>query len=143
MAGEVTLLDTSVLIARLHPARRGHEAARELLAAEGELLTTPQILRELVVAATRPVEVNGLGIDVSAAVRSVEALLERLTLTPEDARVSWRLRALLAEGRARGVKIHGANIVASALTHGADRIVSANVSDFERFADLIEIQPLT
>lgn len=142
MAGEVTLVDTSVLVARLHPARRGHGAARELLATDGTFLTTPQILRELMVASTRPMDVNGLGQDPPAAVRSVTALLERLTLVPEDARVAWRLRSLIGEGRAQGVTIHDANIVASALVHGANRIVTDNVRHFERFADLIEIEPL-
>ena len=142
MAGEVTLLDTNVLIARLHPLRRGHAEARALLAAEGVLVTTPQILRELMVVLTRPIDANGLGMDPASVVPSVDALLERLTLVPEDARVAWRLRALVSAGRAQGIPIHDANVVASALVHGARRIVTGNIRHFERFADLIEIVPL-
>lgn len=143
MAAEATLLDTNVLIARSHPKRRGHEAARGLLAAEGDLATTPQVIREFLVVATRPFEANGLGLTVDQAVHSAEAFLERLRLLPEDARVAWRLRQLVREGRCQGVTIHDANVVASALVHGVQRIVTDNARHFERFADLVEIVPLT
>jgi predicted nucleic acid-binding protein len=106
------------------------------------LATTPQIVREFLVVATRPPRANGLGLSVEVAVANVEIYLERLALLAEDARVVSRLRTLVAAGRAQGVPIHDANIVASALVHGARRIVTGNIRHFERFADLIPVEAL-
>jgi predicted nucleic acid-binding protein len=137
------ILDTNVLVAATAPVRPGHEAAWRLLDGSDRLAVTPQVVREFLVVATRPREVNGLGLPAEIAVANVETYLERLALPPEDARVVTRLRSLVVAGRARGVAIHEANIVASAMVHGATRIVTDNVRHFERFADLVTIEPLT
>jgi predicted nucleic acid-binding protein len=136
------ILDTNVLVAATAPDRPGHEAAWDLLDGAERLATTPQIVREFLVVATRPPRANGLGLSVEVAVANVEIYLERLALLAEDARVVSRLRTLVAAGRAQGVPIHDANIVASALVHGARRIVTGNIRHFERFADLIPVEAL-
>ncbi|BBH18072.1 hypothetical protein Back2_23590 [Nocardioides baekrokdamisoli] len=136
------ILDSNVILTLLD-GRAGAEAARSWLDGErGPLATTPQVLREVLAVSTRPRDRNGLGHSHERAVGNVGAVSRRLKLLPDTAAVASRLRALVAEGRAAGNQIHDANIVASALVHDAERIVTANVKHFARFADLIEIVPL-
>jgi len=65
VASTAVLLDTNVLLTATTPALALHEAALEILNAgsdRGALVTSGQVLREYLVVATRPVEVNGLGL---------------------------------------------------------------------------------
>lgn len=142
MAAELALVDTNVLIAAVHSPREHHDAALALLAGSRELAVSGQVIREFLVTATRPAEVNGLGLPSEAAANNANTFVERMTLLPEDARVTARLLQLIVGGFAAGVQIHDANLVATALTHGISRLITSNVRHFARFADLVEIVPL-
>ena len=59
-------LDTNILLAACDEGRRKSAACKELLesglSGEQSLFASGQVLREFLVVATRPVEVNGLGL---------------------------------------------------------------------------------
>jgi predicted nucleic acid-binding protein len=42
----------------------------------------------------------------------------------------------------KGKQVHDAHIVAAKLTHGITRIGTRNSTDFERYGDLIQIEPV-
>jgi len=57
-----------------------------------------------------------------------------------DSEPAWdRLRSLIETHGCLGKQIHDANVVATALTAGVRRLVTANVGDFTRFASEIEV----
>jgi hypothetical protein len=60
----------------------------------------------------------------------------RLTPSPLDCG-NWWSSSPAAAGR-----VHDANVVATALAHGVERILTANTDDFMRFSDFVEIVPL-
>lgn len=143
MDDRVVLLDTNVLLSATAPLRPLHRAALTVLndwPNQGFVLAvSSQILREYLVVATRPVEVNGLGLGVEDALVNVAAFRGRMRLL-EDGEPVWdRLRALVAAYGCRGKQIHDANVVACALTSGLTKLVTANVVDFNRFAKDIEL----
>ena len=146
MAGKTLLVDTNVLLEATAPARPLHGRARAVLddwPNEGiRLFASGQIYREYLVVATRPTEQNGLGLDPADAVANVVAMSGRLTPLDERRRVSERLRALVRESGCRGRSIHDANLVATALEHGVEGIVTANVTDFARFESHVELLDL-
>lgn len=142
MVGELTMLDTNVLLTATEPGRRGHAQALALLTADTRLGVSPQIMREYLSVATRPQSENGMGLRPEAAAANASSFLERCDLLAETVAVVQRLLALLPVGPTLGRQVHDANIVATALAHGVHRIVTDNVRHFARFADLIEIVPL-
>jgi len=140
------VLDTNVLLAATDQARREHEqavASINVWPASGLVLyTSGQILREYLAVATRPVEVNGLGMARSDAIANVRALRARLHLLAEDGKVGDRLLELLERVECTGKRVHDANVVATMLVHGIDTVVTMNVHDFTKFGDHIQVADL-
>jgi predicted nucleic acid-binding protein len=146
MAASEVLLDTNVLLNATAPARHLYRPALEVLndwPNEGiALCTSGQILREYLVVATRGLEVNGLGLSVSDALANRDVFESRMKFLEETHAVAARLRQLLERAPCAGKQVHDANVVATALVHGIERILTSNAEDFARFDDFIEILPL-
>jgi predicted nucleic acid-binding protein len=137
------LLDTNVLLAATDEARTEHGDALEAIniwPASGLVLySSGQILREYLAVATRPADLNGLGMSRPDAVSNVRALRTRLNLLAEDVKVSDRLLQLVDAVDCTGKQVHDANVVATMLVHGIDTIVTINVGDFARFEDRVRV----
>ena len=140
------LLDTNVLLAATDETRTEHGDALETIniwPASGMVLyCSGQILREYLAVATRPVDLNGLGMSRTDAVSNVRALRSRLNLLAEDVKVSDRLLQLLDAVDCTGKQLHDANVVATMLVHGIDTVVTINVGDFARFEDRVRVLEL-
>lgn len=136
-------LDTNILLAATDEGRFEHQAAQAVLnswpSAGTVLYTSGQILREYLVVATRPVDHNGLGMMRADALANVRALQSRLLLLAEDSKVCHRLLELLDAVDCTGKQVHDANVVATALVHGVDTLVTRNLDDFARFSNLVEV----
>lgn len=141
------LLDTNVLLDATTPARDLHAAAKTVLDEWPNrgvrLCVSGQILREYLVVATRDAAHNGLGLSVADSLANVSAFTGRCRFLAEGPDVAERLREMLREVSCSGKQIHDANVVATALTHGVPRLVTANAADFERFGELVEVIPPT
>lgn len=76
MDGKCCFIDTNVLLTATDASRSNHAAALSFLEAalEGRqrLFASGQILREYLVVATRPTEVNGLGLNPSEALENIQ-----------------------------------------------------------------------
>lgn len=146
MVDDSVLVDTNVLLAATAPHRPLHRAALTVINEwpnHGMVLATSvQVLQEYLVVATRPVEVNGLGLDCAEALANVAAIRARTRLLADGERVWERLQSLVGSHDCKGKQIYDANIVASALSSGVTKLVTANVVDFSRFAGEIEVIPL-
>jgi len=140
---KAVLVDTNVLLSATAPLRPLHRAALTVLndwPNQGiVLVASGQILREYLAVATRPVEVNGLGLDTRDALFNVAALQSRMRLLIESEPAWDRLRTLIATHGCKGKQVHDANLVALALTTGVTKLITANVGDFSRFAEELEV----
>lgn len=143
MDDRAVLLDTNVLLCATNPARPLHASALRVLNEwpnRGYLLvTSPQVFREYLVVATRPVDVNGLALSPEIALRNVAALQSRVGLLPEGEEVWERLKTLIAIHGCAGKQIHDANVVATALAAGVTQVMTDNLRDFSRFAPEIKV----
>lgn len=146
MEDSSVLLDTNVLLEATTPARDLHRAALRVLdewPSRGiRLCVSGQILREYLVVATREPEHNGLGLSVTDALANVESFIERCRFLGETQEVAKRLRELLRGVDCTGKQIHDANLVATCLAHGVPSLVTANLGDFERFNNQVEVKLL-
>ena len=140
-AGEILFADTNVFLSATDRSRKHHAEARELLQAAGEgkaiLAVSGQIIREYLVVATRPVEVNGLGLAVEDALKNIAVFTRPPFLFCEESeRVARRLRDLVQTHRLMGKRVHDGNIVATMLAEGIDRLITENVGDFASFEEI-------
>ncbi len=146
MDDKAVLVDTNILLTATTPARALHSEAINVLnewPAQGVgLCASGQIFREYLVVATRPAEVNGLGLSVEAALANVAELRQRLRFLDERTGVFEHLNRLVREVGCQGKQIHDANLVATALVHDVGRVLTANVGDFRRFGAYVEIMDL-
>ena len=140
-------IDTNVLLTAIDPGRDGYTVARSLFR-RSRLRTrspyvSPQVLREYLVVATRPMSANGLGMSMADALKNLRALRDRTSFLVEDRRVAERFAALIADVQCTGKQIHDANIVATMLVHGIGRLVTDNGDDFRRFESHVSILSLS
>jgi len=140
----LVVVDTNVLLAATDRSRASNSAASRLITEdERRLAITPQIVREYVAVATRPMEVNGFGLSCEDAVDNVEQFLADMELLSEDAATTRILLELIGQGSTVGKQVHDANVVAVALAHRAAAIVTDNTRHFARFAELVTIEILS
>lgn len=93
---EPLLVDTNILIEATDTRRRFHGDATALIDAVGALVFSAQVIRECLVVATRPVNVNGLGMSLHEALENLPAFLRLLAgahccrARGSTMRTSWR-----------------------------------------------------
>ena len=132
------LIDTSVL-ARLVNAADGQHltAVRAVLELHrrGEVLhLTPQILVEFRSVATRPTNMNGLGLtglDAQAAASGFEASFPLLEETPAIY-PTWK--ALVERLNVMGKQVHDARLIAVCHVHGIQQLLTFNTAHLTRLA---------
>jgi predicted nucleic acid-binding protein len=92
------LLDTNVLLRLEDLGHSQHSVVRsaiDMLMANGhELVLVPQVLCESWVVATRPCDVNGLGLDSARVDQMISEWIEFFTLLRDERRI-FRLRRKL------------------------------------------------
>ena len=139
-AGDRLFIDTNVLLTATDESRPNHEMARRLIAESDHnglhLAVSGQVLREYMVVATRPIDVNGMGLDPHDAIGNVQAFLRFVRLYDETEAAADKLRRLGLEHGLRGKRFHDANIVATMSVHGIRALVTDNVRDFAAFEDI-------
>ncbi|MXW78366.1 MAG: PIN domain-containing protein [Gemmatimonadetes bacterium] len=140
-ADEILFADTNVFLSATDRSRKHHAQAWKLLqaAAEGKavLAVSGQIIREYLVVATRPVEVNGLGLAAEDALKNIAVFTRPPFLFCEESeRVSRHLRDLVQTHRLTGKRVHDGNIVATMLAEGINRLITENEEDFASFKEI-------
>jgi predicted nucleic acid-binding protein len=130
------------LVNKLDPNHLLVSNALRKLEGNGEILIiVPQILVEFWVVATRPKDVNGLGMRPDEAQIELDYLQEMFTLFPENAKIFDEWKAIVTKHKVSGKPSHDARIVAAMKTHKIDKILTLNPQDFKRFDEIISITP--
>ena len=138
-------VDTNVLISATDTSRVLHESSLRLLTSVprsgGHLVWSGQIIREYLVVATRPIEVNGLGLTSDEALENTQRFATRMNFLEETHRVVQNLRELTATHRLIGRRIHDANIVATMMAAGISNCITADETDYGCFAQIKAVSP--
>lgn len=140
MVGEILFLDTNILLIATDRSRQLHRLAVRLLEEADvrgiHLAANGQVMREYLAVSTRPVEANGLGLGVDAAVANLGEFLKVVSLFDETESVALRLCQLVATHAVRGRRVHDAGIVATMLAHRINFLVTQNGDDFALFKEI-------
>jgi predicted nucleic acid-binding protein len=139
-----TLVDTSILARARdigHPRRAACVDALRRLIATGRPCICAQVLIEFWAVATRPREVNGLGLTLEEAERDLDDWEQSLELLPEPPDVGARWHALVRQYAVQGRQSHDARLVAVMLAHGVTRVLTLNPQHLGRYAEIVCLAP--
>jgi predicted nucleic acid-binding protein len=138
------LLDTNVIVRLSDPAAPEHGVVRaalgKLIERETVLCITAQVLIEFWAVATRPPEANGLGWTVEQTRHALDGLLGQLTLLNDSPDVLTVWLDLASTG-VSGKRAHDARIVAVAVAHGVEAVLTLNTKDFAGFEGVQAVHP--
>ena len=138
------LLDTNVVVRLTDPGAPDHAlvttALDKLLERDVLVCVTPQVLIEFWAVATRPLDANGLGWSLEQTREAVQGLADQMVLLEDTAQVfaAW---LDLASAGVSGKRVHDARIVAVALAHGVESILTLNTKDFAGFTGVEVVHP--
>jgi predicted nucleic acid-binding protein len=135
-------VDTNVLVYATQATSPHRDGARDGLrrfsASEGRLRLSRQILREYLSVVTRP-QLFLNPVPMAEALADVAGFATDFELLEDGPEVGRRLMELCRLVPIAGRQVHDANIVATMLAHGEDRLLTMNRSDFRRFEPRIKI----
>lgn len=143
--GGKAFIDTNVLLRAMNVSMQLHVKAEALVQqmweADVELWVSRQVIREYIAQVTRPQVLAQIPTpkEIRAQVEQIQSLF-RVADEAED--VTLKLVTLLEKYPTAGRQIHDANIVATMLVNGIDRLLTANIADFKRFNPEIVLIPL-
>lgn len=101
-----------------------------------ELVLAPQNIVELWVVATRPKEVNGLGLTPSRAALYMARIMRTFPVLLETPVIHREWQRLVVTHRVFGKKAHDTRLVAAMLVNGVEEIVTFNGDDFRRYSGI-------
>ncbi len=132
------LLDTSILVRLANSSDRFYQSTLQAVIAlhrhQAVLQITPQTLIEFRSVATRPIEVNGLGLSSKAATAQANQFEDLFSLLTDNALIFPLWKDLVDTVGVIGKQVHDARIVAVCLAHNISHLLTFNIQHFERLA---------
>jgi predicted nucleic acid-binding protein len=139
------LPDTNIVLRLVNKNDPLHQVvlqAIEKLEQSGEQIAiVPQVLVEFWTVASRPTNVNGLGMSTDVAVNELENLQKLFTLLPENEKIFDEWKILVGKYKVSGKTTHDARIVAAMIVHKIENILTLNPGDFKRFTEIKAVRP--
>lgn len=141
------LVDTNVLLRLVHKSHPMHSIAYKALAIlqeQGEeLCIIPQNLIEFWAVATRPTNVNGLGLTVSEASQEVSLLKDIFFFIEDTPAIFTTWESLVLRYQVMGKQTHDTRLVAAMIVHQMSDLLTFNINDFKRFSEIQVVEPLS
>lgn len=137
-------VDTSVLIRTLQPQHALYPVAMNTihrLLAQQPIHIVPQNLYELWVVATRPTNVNGLGMSHSAAHQEILNLRQMFRFLSDTPAVYDEWQTLVHQHNIVGKSAHDARLVAAMKAHGLTAVLTFDPAVFARFSGMQVLVP--
>lgn len=135
------LVDTSLLLRLANPSDSLFSVAASAVAElhrQNEVLhIAPQNLVEFRGNATRPVDVNGLGLSSAEAEFQTAEFEATFSLLPETPDIFPAWKALVQAAGITGKQVHDARLVATCQVYGISHILTFNVRHFTRMAAFV------
>ncbi|CAN5485307.1 hypothetical protein BH10ACI2_BH10ACI2_15490 [soil metagenome] len=139
------LVDTNILTAlsqRQSPHFTSLRQTLSRLLKQGDVpCIAAQNLIEYWTVATRPIDVNGLGLDFHASLIELEKFKRYFEFIPTTAETYLQWEKLMAKYQVKGKQSHDTYLVAAMMEHRISRILTFNSKDFRRFDEINVIDP--
>jgi predicted nucleic acid-binding protein len=139
------LVDTNVLVRLTEAAHLHHPTAKSavlsLRQSGHHLCIVPQVLYEFWSVATRPIEINGLGMAIEEARNSVEQMKRSFRLLRDERAIFERWEQLVFGHQVNGKQTHDTRLVAAILRHNITHLLTFNFQDFTRYPEVMPVEP--
>lgn len=134
------LADSNLLLRSMQPGTamfgQANHAVSTLLGRGETMHLVPQCLIEFWGVATRPVQVNGLGLSVPVVQQEVQRLKALFFLLPDTPAIYPVWEQIVTQFAVQGKQVHDARLIAAMQAHGISYLLTFNVPDFARFQPL-------
>jgi predicted nucleic acid-binding protein len=141
------LIDTNLLTRSVQPGSPQFQSAvtalRELPVRGERLCVVPQVLYEYWAVATRPANVNGLGLTTTEARDEQLRVLSLAAFLADTPDVFLEWQRLVVAHDVKGKNAHDARLVAAMNVHGLTRLLTFNGVDFARYPGIVIVDPQT
>jgi predicted nucleic acid-binding protein len=139
------LVDTNFLLRlaqNTSPFQQYTRNAYSSLRAQGEvLMIVPQNLVEFWAVATRPINVNGLGLSIELASQELSQMKQLFRLQLDTAEILMIWQQLIIKYQVKGKQVHDTRLVAAMIDHQITHLLTFNTDDFKRFTEITVIDP--
>lgn len=137
------LLDTNILLRSKHIQSSQYEEVTsklvDLLYQGNILAVATQSIYEFYTVATRPINVNGLGLNKEVCLQEIQDIITTYELLLENEHLFNYWKNLTQSYEIQGKASHDARLVAIMQAYQIKRIYTLNGKDFRKFNDIIEI----
>lgn len=138
-------VDSNVLIYIANELSPFHESTSETVleisSRDDNLVVFPQNLIEFWAVATRPVASNGIGMTILRVEYEITEIMNTFSILAETPAIYPEWRSLVSAYNVSGKNVHDARIVAQMNVHGIVNLLTFNVKDFSRYANIEAIDP--
>lgn len=139
------LVDTNFLLRLSQPTSSLQQPARNAysqLRSQGEtLIIVPQNMFEFWAVATRPVNVNGLGLSIDLACQELSQMKQLFALQPDCPEILTIWEQLVVRHQVMGKQAHDTRLVAAMIANQITHLLTFNTGDFKRFTEITAIDP--
>lgn len=139
------LIDTNILLRLAQPNHAMHQFSVNSIATlrqqQTMLYIVPQNLIEFWTAATRPLNVNGLGLSIAEASQELARMKSFFALQPDTSAIFSEWEKLVIKHQVMGKQTHDTRLVAAMIVYEISHLLTFNTSDFKRFAEVTAIDP--
>ena len=91
--------------------------------------------------ATRPADLNGLGLSPAEVLQEVGSIEKLLTLLPDIPAIYAVWKEIVRDHKVKGVKVYDARLVATMNVYAVESVLTFNVADFKRYRAIAALHP--
>jgi predicted nucleic acid-binding protein len=124
-----------------HFVRKPRTQSRNLSGKSRPSFLCPQNIAEFWNVATRPAELNGLGLSHEEVLDEVSSIESLLTLLPDVPAIYATWKQIVKDHRVQGVKVYDARLVATMTVYAVDSVLTFNAADFKRYSNVTALHP--
>ena len=91
--------------------------------------------------ATRPADLNGLGLSHEEVLQEVSSIERLLTLLPDIPAIYPAWKEIVADNKVQGIKVYDARLVAIMTVYAVESVLTFNTADFKRYSHITALHP--
>ncbi len=139
------LVDTNVLLRSAQPSHplcaQATHAVSKLIRQKDAVFFCSQTIAEFWNVATRPGDLNGLGLSQEEALQEVASIEKLLTLLPDIPPIYLAWKEIVRDHKVQGVKVYDARLVATMNVYSVESVLTFNAVDFKRYSNITALHP--
>jgi predicted nucleic acid-binding protein len=139
------LVDTNILLRSAQPGHplcsQATRAVSRLIRQKDAVFFCSQNIAEFWNVATRPGNLNGLGLSNEEVRQEVSSIEKLLTLLPDVPAIYTVWKEIVRDHKVQGVKVYDARLVATMNVYAVESVLTFNAADFKRYGSITALDP--